>query len=210
MFSKFTGSGKGGTPKAGYNISGNRGKSGFRKTKEKKAKMICDYCKETGHEIHICFKIHGYPNWYKKMKEERGKHVANMADAGNIQGNKGVVAEEVKGAQFEDTSILIQQEIAKYMAGKLMPSSGKGDATLNFAHLAEFGGNEVETSNFYAFTLLENLESGIWILDTGASRHICTDLNLMANLIAVTSQISIHLPDGTFRAVTHMGDVKLN
>lgn len=72
MFSKLTGYGRGNTNKGSFNTFGNsggRGKGGFRKTKEERTKMICDYYKKPGHEVTDCFKIHGYP------EKDSGPHV---------------------------------------------------------------------------------------------------------------------------------------
>ncbi|KAL2491417.1 Uncharacterized protein Adt_27045 [Abeliophyllum distichum] len=54
---------------------------------EEKACQHCDYCNMNGHTRSACFKIHGYPDWYKNLKEQKakisnqnGRAVVNMAD----------------------------------------------------------------------------------------------------------------------------------
>lgn len=41
-----------------------------------KKKLYCTHCKRDGHAKETCFKIHGYPEWYKGLMEQRGKPVA--------------------------------------------------------------------------------------------------------------------------------------
>lgn len=49
-----------------------------------------------------------------------------------------------------------------------------------------------------------------WIIDTGASNHICTDHVLFEDLITLNSPIIVHLPDGDTNKVTHIGNIYLN
>lgn len=43
---------------------------------------ICEHCKATEHSKDTCFKLHGYPDWYKKLKKDKqsmsGKASINM------------------------------------------------------------------------------------------------------------------------------------
>ncbi|XP_057803812.1 uncharacterized protein LOC131019143 [Salvia miltiorrhiza] len=53
----------------------------MRKTKEERQKLYCSHCDRHGHEEAECFKIHGFPDWYKKLKEGRAKAKVNYAEA---------------------------------------------------------------------------------------------------------------------------------
>ena len=46
-----------------------------------------------------------------------------------------------------------------------------------------------------------------WIIDSGASNHICTSLSLFSSYMAVTKNIFVQLPDGSQARVTHIGTV---
>lgn len=47
--------------------------------KKKKKKQLCDYCNSNDHIRDTCFKLNGYPKWYKEMKR-------NAAQGGNVPG----------------------------------------------------------------------------------------------------------------------------
>jgi len=48
--------------KQGYNPS----KKDFKRGKNDKGDKYCTHCKVKGHLTDVCFKIHGYPEWYKQ------------------------------------------------------------------------------------------------------------------------------------------------
>lgn len=56
---------------------------------------------------------------------------------------------------------------------------------------------------------LDSMKSGSCIKDTGATTHMCTDLNQFSNILPTSSPISVNLPDGSIRHVTQIRDVKL-
>lgn len=47
-----------------------------------------------------------------------------------------------------------------------------------------------------------------WIIDSGASNHICTSLSLFSSYVPIQKHISVQLPDGSYASVTHIGVVK--
>ncbi|XP_011079206.1 uncharacterized protein LOC105162783 [Sesamum indicum] len=36
-----------------------------------KRSLVCDYCNKQGHNKDSCFKLHGFPDWYKDLNEQR-------------------------------------------------------------------------------------------------------------------------------------------
>ncbi|XP_010260173.1 PREDICTED: uncharacterized protein LOC104599359 [Nelumbo nucifera] len=79
-----------------------------------------------------------------------------------------------------------------------------------WSYLDTYAGMKVQ----YAFnskdSTLAVLDVGTWIVDTGASNHMCTDLKLLSQPKPITQIIPIHLPDGTIKFVQHIGHVKLS
>lgn len=89
--------------------------------------MIYDYRQGSGHEVNECFMLHGYPNWYKKLKEQRGKSISvSLAETSMNQANESIAGESARDSPFINMSILIQQEIEKYLSGKMNSGIGNG------------------------------------------------------------------------------------
>ncbi|XP_065856452.1 uncharacterized protein [Euphorbia lathyris] len=63
--------------KQGYNTGYNSGKNGYQA--KNKSDKVCTYCRKEGHERQDCFRIKGYPDWFKgKRITGPAKHQANM------------------------------------------------------------------------------------------------------------------------------------
>ena len=52
--------------------------------------------------------------------------------------------------------------------------------------------------------------SNLWIIDTGASNHICSSLSLFTEYSACTSLSFVQLPDGSRAGVTHTGSISFS
>ncbi|KAL0428389.1 UNVERIFIED_CONTAM: hypothetical protein Slati_3013700 [Sesamum latifolium] len=60
-----------------------------------------------------------------------------------------------------------------------------------------------------ALNSVDSMKCGSWIIDTGASTHMCTDLNLFSYTKPAPKLNKITLPDGTTKRVQTMGDILL-
>lgn len=79
--------------------------------------------------------------------------------------------ENTKGA---DALIgMIHQRVSRYMNDK---ASTKGNY-INVSHLGEFVGTIIN----YALHILDSLSLNTWIIDIGASNHMCTKLKLLTD-----------------------------
>ncbi|KAL0445914.1 UNVERIFIED_CONTAM: hypothetical protein Slati_1719300 [Sesamum latifolium] len=92
-------------------------------------------------------------------------------------------------------------ELLKLVKQKDMPT----DPITHFANFAkfddEFAGN---ASN------LTEIDLCCWIIDTGATNHICSNLNLFHSYSKISHTQTIHLPDGTRKPVLYTGTVQLS
>lgn len=149
-----------------------RGKGTSGRGKEDKSKLLCEHCKGTGHKVNHCFKLHGYPNWYKRLRDQRNRPITNLTDTVPIHSSKD---EENHNTPLCDMAAIIHQEITKYLGG-----IGKSDTEISFAHFAESVGKMPLDQYHYALTMFEEYGKDSWILDTGASGHMCTNLRLMS------------------------------
>ncbi|KAL0285859.1 UNVERIFIED_CONTAM: Retrovirus-related Pol polyprotein from transposon RE2 [Sesamum calycinum] len=91
-------------PNGAMNVrSWGRGKQMASKTIEKRDKrsLLCEHCNKTGHDKESCFKIHGYPDWYKNLMEQR---------------KKGVGAQERAFAAIDDSETSTQRDTDQQLA----------------------------------------------------------------------------------------------
>ncbi|KAL0444308.1 UNVERIFIED_CONTAM: Copia protein [Sesamum latifolium] len=92
-------------------------------------------------------------------------------------------------------------ELLKFLLNNAKPT----DPITNFANYAhldeEFAGN---TSK------LTDVDFYCWIIDTGATNHICADIALFSSYVEPVNSQFVHLPNGSKRVVKYIGVVKLN
>ncbi|KAK6148500.1 hypothetical protein DH2020_019412 [Rehmannia glutinosa] len=172
---------------------------GVRRTKEEKAKLTCEHCRAPGHEISECFKLHGYPDWFKDLKEQRRRNTANL-----VVENAGVRDDVVQSQSKKDLhspgdmAAIIQQEIAKYMANSGSNDKHGGNAVnMNYAHFVDYAGKDTVPDTYCALSTFVESSRHNWIIDTGASKHMCYNEKLLTGLQPVQTETTIYLPDGS-------------
>ena len=79
----------------------------------------------------------------------------------------------------------------------------------HFAHLEHFAGIPCIPSS-YAFNTQNSSNIGTWIVDTGASTHMCPEFSLLVNPAILTSPMQVSLPDGSQISVQYSGTVVLS
>lgn len=102
-----------------------------------------------------------------------------------------------------DLNIMLhsQEEILKYMKGQ------NQKANINEASFVAWNDYAGDKSFFFSFHFIRtvNHDKGIWIIDTGASTHMCNDLNLFLQPLKLTKTNMITFPYGNTKSVTHSG-----
>ncbi|KAL0449784.1 UNVERIFIED_CONTAM: hypothetical protein Slati_1534800, partial [Sesamum latifolium] len=99
-----------------YHDMGNKGS--YRRNAVDKKSQFCHHCNKSGHTKETCFKIHGVPDWYKvlvdqKKKEGRNFHANTVLQTG-LLGKRLILL---------STSEAVRQELMKLMQGKMPPRS---------------------------------------------------------------------------------------
>ncbi|KAK6150121.1 hypothetical protein DH2020_017646 [Rehmannia glutinosa] len=213
LLSRSVGLGRGAPPRnntgwstGNNNWSSGRGRGFPRRTREEKAKLLCSHCQEHGHEKSECFRLHGYPDWYKKFKEQRGRSMVHCVDTNTQLNSKTQAEESGKEFQLTDISNIIKQELAKIMSTQhVAADSPIADTPMHYAHFVEYAGMSSHSSTQYAMTISGGVGDTDWILDTGASKHMCVNQAIMSNIGPICSKIVVYLPDGSSKLVTHGG-----
>ena len=128
-----------------------------------------------------CYKIHGYPPGYKM----NNKYVPRNAVSNLVQ--------EMSPAECERLMAILSNRmtdvnVATEVNEQTFPVQGMYHA-LSFQ--------------------MRNLPSIFWILDSGASKHICCDRNLFLNIHPIQDS-NVRLPNGTIIPVSGIGNVRIN
>ncbi|KAL0403961.1 UNVERIFIED_CONTAM: Retrovirus-related Pol polyprotein from transposon RE2 [Sesamum radiatum] len=146
-----------------------------------------------GHTRETCFKLHGTPNWYKELIEKKKK------EGGPVRGYVAQTEDKKENQQ----EVLLQELI------RLMKGGGGGQVQddplqANFAQLDNYAGKNC------AFSSLIHNYWETWIVDTGATNHMCAHKHILKHITTLSHSTSVHLPDGNTQPVAHIGDVTLH
>lgn len=160
--------------------------------------LTCDHSKAKGHSKDTCFKIHDYPDQFKRLKDSKGKssirNSANLADS-QPEINKDELTSPEKFKELK------RQELGELLRGKM---------TLNNINMVQFD-HFVGTSTFsYALNIIDMTNLNSWIIDTGASNHMCCNKHIMHNLKHIANIKHVTFPDGSVKKVNFVGDVMLS
>ncbi|KAK9125652.1 hypothetical protein Scep_014498 [Stephania cephalantha] len=174
-----------------------------------KDELYCNHCKMKRHTKENCFKLHGYPEWFTKQKNavekkpvmEQHYNVANMLETPL---DFDVENSQKYGDFHTNMAVMIQQGIEKFMKGKYIAGS-EGNNHVNTTHFGDFAGSLFHST----FCAHASVRHGDWIIDTGASNHICSDRYLFHFSKPPIHSTPAYLPDGTVKLVDAIGDIIL-
>lgn len=185
MAVKFSSVPRNSTAPASYNSS----------KKNNKADRFCVHCRKSGHLEEACFKKHGYPDWFKDYKKDQSKNTTAYAHAVNEVSDMS----DCKNQDVDRQSIseMVQEEFKKLVKGK----SSVEDTPLAASYLADFAGMISPSTKIPEIR---------WIIDSGASNHICSDLSLMTGLRKISGKNTVQIPDGSLRFVKLVGNAVLH
>ncbi|KAF7842217.1 uncharacterized protein G2W53_004515 [Senna tora] len=172
---------------------------GFKRKDQNKKDKFCDHCNMNGHTKETCFKIHGYPEWFKELGEKKGgkKQIANMATKDAATPEAPSCQEDDSAAKGDLSNVVsyILKEVQRL--GKARNVPGKEDQ-VNFANLYEFAGNTLIRKP-------KNFTFNHWIIDTGATTHMCSNIALMHDVQTINYLKTVHLPDKSTKKIHSIG-----
>ncbi|XP_020555103.1 uncharacterized protein LOC110013287 [Sesamum indicum] len=149
-----------------------------------KRSLMCSHCHKPGHGQETCFQLHGVPDWHKSLNDRKKKgrsFAANIDDKGdNTQGNAA--------------------EVMNQLLELLRKANVSPDPITNHANFAqfeeEFAGNVAKPSC---------IDLSTWIIDTGATNHVCASIALFHSFAKPANPHFIYLPDGSRNQVQYVG-----
>lgn len=148
---------------------------------------FCSHCNIRGHTVDKCYKLHGYPPRYKFRNSE------NDVNPKPVEGN--VVAQpqanffsSLNQSQYNQLIEILNTHLH---AAKTEPIAA-ASSTVHVAGICS-----------------DTFNSNTWILDSGASRHICHQRELFHNWRRVHG-VTVILPTTYCMSVEFIGDIRLS
>ncbi|KAL0333139.1 UNVERIFIED_CONTAM: hypothetical protein Scaly_2215400 [Sesamum calycinum] len=157
-----------------------------------KRSLKCEHCDEFSHDKSTCFKLHGVPDWYKELGDQKRKSNAGHRAYAIQQGT------ELKEVTKDNTTCVSDMVMALVRVLKQIPHD-----PIQANHTGEYAGMN------FTFYGVEYLNKDAWIIDSGATSHMCSDSKAFHTLNKSASVLSIFLPDGSTKQVTQSGFVNL-
>ena len=155
---------------------------------------VCTHCNRTNHTIETCFLKHGFPPGYRGKSKVPGSSntsqptaMANTASENQSTGSSPASSCALTQEQYTHIMALLQQSQLNSQANSISTSP----LALNFQ-----SGSNGKNSN-------------IWILDTGATDHICFDISLFLDHKNIVP-IPVNLPNGSQVVASIAGTVVLS
>ncbi|KAK4402749.1 Retrovirus-related Pol polyprotein from transposon RE1 [Sesamum angolense] len=171
-----------------------------------KKSLTCVHCHKTGHTKDSCFKLHGVPEWYTSLTDQKKKGAGGgkgfVANVDVKQQSEQGTQLNVAANQSSNMSALVSELLKMVKSANTQPTDPLHVDYANYVEYnKDFAGN-ISTPNV--------LDLSYWIIDTGATNHICGDITLFQSYTTPTHNQFIILPDGSKKIVMYTGTIQLS
>ncbi|OIT21736.1 hypothetical protein A4A49_62757, partial [Nicotiana attenuata] len=150
----------------------------------KKSNLFCNYCKKPGHTLDKCSRIVGFPPDFKftKPRKFQGNAHSNATISEDFSVNTTNATEGTssgKGLTQEQYSQLLQQV-------KISPQSEQNSEAIVNANCAG-----IDLPNLKHIIYFSHVYPNTWIIDSGASEHMTSDISILFNIISLSIPLYI-------------------
>ncbi|KAL0354232.1 UNVERIFIED_CONTAM: Retrovirus-related Pol polyprotein from transposon RE2 [Sesamum angustifolium] len=170
-----------------------------------KKSLTCVHCHKTGDTKDSCFKLHGVPEWYTSLTDQK---IKGAGGGKGFVANVDVKQQSEQGTQLNvaanqsNMSALVSELLKMVKSANTQPTDPLHVDYANYVEYnKDFAGN-ISTPN--------TLDLSYWIIDTGATNHICGDITLFQSYTTPTHSQFIILPDGSKKNVMYTGTIQLS
>ena len=147
---------------------------------------MCNYCGKSSHLVDTCYKKHSFPPGYK-LVNNKPKNVDLKDDGDN---------EEVRLTSKQYPALMV-----------LIKSGNDSNESNKNSQVSNFSTNSMGQGNI--FLNLYNSHSHNWILDLGATDHVCINLSMFSSH-KIIKDLNVNLPNGLYVIAMHKGLVQLH
>lgn len=172
-----------------------------------KGRPFCTNCNIPGHTLETCYKIHGFPPGYKMRGKINYKH--SNVPVNQVSGQHRLSTnEQSSNDQYVSVSQPLQsfdkcqmEQLMNLFIKQLSSSATKEESTTAVDSVVSG-----ICSSVSVFSTLN--DSSCWIVDSGASRHICSHANAFLELKPISNSRVI-LPNHEHVDVRFYGDIRI-
>ncbi|XP_074336065.1 uncharacterized protein LOC141673233 [Apium graveolens] len=187
------------------NIYHNSGKQGFGPQIDTRSRLntyFCDHCKLPGHTVQRFYKLHGYPQNFKTDRERRVTAVVHQDNDDEYS----LISQRQSHSLSNDNSENISFTPAQYQ--QILQLIGKEKPEDQILIVSQDNRKIAYTAGNFCFLASTGLK---WILDSGATDHMCFDLDMFDELNILQGSLNvITIPNGKQVVITRSGTIKLN
>ncbi|WOH00662.1 hypothetical protein DCAR_0520035 [Daucus carota subsp. sativus] len=179
----------------------------------KKQGLKCTYCHKDGHTKETCYKLIGYPPRGRGKGKFAGNqggfrtHPAQMQSSQQANNAQQVaIANNAVNSPSQLCLEQLQQQMAKisHMVSNLTGSSSTASSATPEDHVSIAG---------LAFSMMSYIPTDLqnfWIIDSGASSHMCCNITLMTDITVLHTPMHVALPNSQSIVVHKIGSVHLS
>ncbi|KAL5578965.1 hypothetical protein UlMin_011407 [Ulmus minor] len=179
--------------------------SNYNVSKGRREKPVCTYCGYYGHTVDKCYKKHGFtpksqsPSYSKEGGSNRwsnkwssGNSNATVAQANVLADSAGSTTSSLNSLSANQCQELIS------LSTQLQDISSSSYSSVS----ADQQQQQPIVSNCTGISLIPG---HVWIIDSGATHHVCHDIRLFESFDDVTVTSSIMLPNGQNVDISRVG-----
>ena len=143
-------------------------------------------------------------NFNKDLKDKKKTNVNSTHMANNPYNNETPLHESDDNEQRNDSNM--EDMLQKFT--QFIRANQKTDSHFaNMSYFGDFAGMHLSLLNSLRS---DQFNKDTWILDTGATAHMCANLSSLNKISLVSKYTPVFLPDSTIKSVTHTGMIVLN
>jgi hypothetical protein len=162
----------------------------------------CTFCHRTNHVVEFCYDKHGHPNQSRNGGSVNASNTEEEAPSNEVieAGSSATVNNSITQDQFYQLMALLQQV---HLPASATPSSSNVNQ-ISLAH--GLSPNEPSTCMISSLICSVKSHSSAWILDSGASDHICSSIHWFTSFYSIPL-VHVKLPTGNSVTVHHAGSI---
>ncbi|XP_073270356.1 uncharacterized protein [Primulina huaijiensis] len=169
-----------------------------------KERPFCTACNMHGHTLDTCYKIHGYPPGFKSKPRHQfptQTHQIHQVSGTSVSEAEINVSSNNNGQFFQSLNKDQYGQLMTMFANHLSSTMTRPHDSSNTSHSS---GTCLSISVPHSL-----MSSSSWIMDSGASRHICSNPKDFISMRPIQNSV-VTLPNHTHVSVASYGDVKIS